>query len=177
MAHELRKADVEAGGPARQVGRLLATLIGVALLVVGAFLAWVPAGTGDRLTIKALVQPYFGAQSDLVKTVGGLAVLIGLVALVGLVDRTGWLTRLAGAAALVLFVLFAIEAYRFYGDSFTTAVHDVRIGFWLQAVAGIVLLIGGFFGARTVVDVPARVEDPARMRARTRSKAKAGARR
>jgi hypothetical protein len=160
MAYEVREADIEAGGPGRQVGRLLATLIGVGLLVVGAFLDWTPGRTGDRLTIKALVQTDFGAQSDLVKTVGGLAILIGLVALIGLVDRTGWFTRLAGAAALVLFVMFAIEAYRFYGNDFSTAVHDVRIGFWLQLAAGIVLLIGGFFGARVVAGVPASVEAP-----------------
>jgi hypothetical protein len=160
MVHEAYEADVETGGPGRQVGRLLATLIGVALLVVGAFLPWTPAHTGDKLTVKALVQPDFGAQPDLVRTVGGISILISLVALIGLVDRTGWLTRLAGAAALVVFVMYAVEAYRVFGHDFNTAVHDVRAGAWLLLAGGVVLLIGGFFGARTVVGVPATVQEP-----------------
>jgi hypothetical protein len=159
MVHEPYDAEVEAG-PGHQVGRLLATLIGVALLVVGAFLNWAPSHTGDKLTVKALVQPNFGGESDLVRTVGGFAILIALVALIGLVDRTGWLTRLAGAAALVVFVMFGIEAYRFFGHDLGTAVHDVRVGAWLLLIGGVVLLIGGFFGSRTVVKVPAAMEEP-----------------
>ena len=160
MVYEAREADVETGGPGRQLGRMLATLVGVALLVVGAFLNWAPSARGDKLTIKALVQPDLAAQSDLAKTVGGLSILIGLVALIGLVDRTGWLTRLTGAAALVVFVLFAIEVYRHVGNDLGTAARDVHVGAWLQLAAGIVLLIGGFFGSRVVVGVPATVEAP-----------------
>jgi hypothetical protein len=160
MVHEAHEADVETGGAGRQVGRLLATLVGVALLVVGAFLDWTPSRTGDKLTGKALVQPNFGAESDLVRTVGGLAILIGLVALIGLVDRTGWLSRLAGAAALVVFVMYVIEAYREFGHDFNTAVGDLRAGAWLQLAAGVVLLIGGHLGSRVAV-VPTAVESEA----------------
>ncbi|HET9169981.1 MAG TPA: sugar:proton symporter [Actinospica sp.] len=157
MTRTAYEAEVETGGPGRQIGRLLATLLGVALLVVGAFLDWTPSLTGDKLNIKALVQSDFAAESDFVRTVGGVSVLIGLVALIGLVDRTGWLTRLAGAAALVVFVLFAIEAYRVFGHDFNTAVGDLRAGAWLQLAGGVVLLIGGYLGSR-VVAVPAAVE-------------------
>ena len=157
MTRTAYEAEVETGGPGRQIGRLLATLLGVALLVGGAFLEWAPSHTGDKLNIKALVQPDFAAEADFVRTVGGVGVLIGLVALIGLVDRTGWLTRLAGAAALVVFVLFAIEAYRVFGHDFNTAVGDLRTGAWLLLAGGVVLLIGGFLGAR-VVHVPAAVE-------------------
>ena len=160
MEHGAYEAEVETGGAGRQAGRLLATLAGVALLVVGAFLDWAPSRTGDKLTVKALVQPDFGGESDLVRTVAGFAILIGLVALIGLVDRTGWLTRLAGAAALVVFVMFAIEVYRFFGHDLNTAVHDVRIGAWLLLAGGVLLLLGGFFGSSTVVKVPASVEEP-----------------
>jgi hypothetical protein len=159
MVHESHEVDVATGGARRQAGRLLATLIGVALLVVGAFLDWTPSHTGDKLNAKALLQPNFGGESDLVRTVGGLAILIGLVALIGLVDRTGWLTRLAGAAALVVFVMFAVEAYRVYGHDFTSAVHGMRAGAWLLLAGGVVMLIGGFFGGHEVVAVPTAVED------------------
>lgn len=153
------EAEVRSAGAGRQMARLLATLIGVAAIVVGAFLDWTPDRTGDKLTIKALVQPDFAAESDLVRTVGGLSVLIGLVALIGLADRTGWLTRLAGAVAVVVFVMYAVQAYRYFGHDFNTAAQDVRFGAWLLLIGGVVLLIGGFLGARTVV-VPASVEEP-----------------
>jgi len=156
MVHEAYEAEVETGGAGRQVGRLIATLIGVAALVAGAFLKWTAARTGDKLTLRALVQTDFGAQSDIAKTVGGLSILIGLVAVIGLVDRTGWLTRLAGAAALVVSVMFAIETYRSSSD-FSAALRATHVGSGLELVGGLVLLIGGFLGAR-VVRVPAVVE-------------------
>jgi hypothetical protein len=165
MVHQVHEAEIETGGAGRQVGRLLATLVGVALLVVGAFLDWMPSRTGDKLTIKALVQTDLAGQGDLVKTVGGLSILIGLVALIGLVDRTGWITRLAGAASLVVFVMFAIEAFRFVGNHFNTAVSDVRLGAWLTLAAGIVLLIGGLFGSHVITGVPASIEQQRRVNA------------
>jgi len=160
MMHETDayEAELETGGPGRQFGRLLATLMGAAALVVAAFLDWVPFRAGDKLTVRALVQADFGARGDLVKTVGGLSILIALLALIGLVDRTGWITRLAGAAALVVFVMFAVEAYRFYGQHLGTAARDLRAGAWLVLAAGLVLLVGGILGSSTVVRVPKAVE-------------------
>jgi hypothetical protein len=125
---EAYQADVETGGPGRHLGRLLATLLGVAVTLVAA---------------------------DIVKTAGGLTVLIALVALVGLVDRTGWLTRLAGTAGLVVFVLFGIQCYRFYGHDLGTAAQHMQPGAWLLLVGGVVLLVAGIFGSHVVVGVPA----------------------
>ena len=160
MTGEVYEAETVTDRAGRQAGRVLATLIGAAALVVGAFVDWIPNRTGDRLTLKALVQTDFGPQSDLVKTVGGLSILIALVAVVGLVDRTGWLTRVAGSVALVVFVLFAVQAYRYFGHDLGAAAHDARAGVWLILAGGFVLLIGGFLGAR-IVRVPATVEAPA----------------
>jgi hypothetical protein len=159
---EAYKADVETGGPGRHLGRLLATLLGVAAALVAAFADWIPGRTGDKLTIKALVQPDFGASSDIVKTVGGLTVLIALVALVGLVDRTGWLTRLAGVAGLVVFVLVGIAAYRFYGHDLGTATQHLQVGAWLLLGASVVMLVAGIFGSHVVVGVPAAHSTPTR---------------
>jgi hypothetical protein len=169
MVYQAREAEIETGGAGRQVGRLFATLVGVALLVVGAFLDWTPSRTGEKLTIKALVQTDLGGQGDIAKTVGGLGILIGLVALIGLVDRTGWLTRLAGAASLVVFVMFGIEMFRVVGNNLGTAAGDVRLGAWLTLAAGIVLLVGGFLGSHVVTGVPASVEEPRVNRTSTRA--------
>jgi hypothetical protein len=157
--YEAYKADVETGGTGRQLGRLGATLLGVAVTLVAAFTQWIPARTGDKLTVKALVQPNFGPSGDIVKTVGGVSVLIALIALGGLVDRTGWLTRLAGAAGLVVFVLFGIEAYRFYGDDLGTAVQHMHVGAWLLLGGAVVLVLAGILGSHTVVGVPATTEE------------------
>lgn len=154
---EIYEAELERGQGARQAGRILATLIGAAALLIGAFADWIPGRTGDKFTDKALVQPDFAGQGDLVKAVGGLCILIALVALVGLVDRTGWLTRLAGATSLVVFVMFGVQAYRFFGNDLGTAADHLRIGAWLVLAGAVVLLIGGFLGAK-VVRVPTAVE-------------------
>ncbi|HWG01322.1 MAG TPA: hypothetical protein VG164_05680 [Trebonia sp.] len=137
MTRTAYEAEVETRGPGRQLGGLLATLMGVALVVVGTFLEWAPS-----------------------RTVGGLSVLVGLVALIALVDRSGWLSRLAGAAALVVFVMYVIEAYREFGHDFNTAVGDLRAGAWLQLAAGVVLLIGGHLGSH-VAAVSTAVESGA----------------
>ena len=160
---EIYTAEADRNG-GRQAGRVLATLIGAAALVVGAFLGWVPGRTGDELTDKALVQADFAAQHSLVAAVGGVSILIALVALFGLVDRSGWLTRLTGAASLVLFVMFGVQAYRFYGHDFGTAVGDLRPGAWLVLGAAVVLLIGGFLSGGVVRVPPAASVTEVRMR-------------
>lgn len=144
-----------AGVPARtragfDFGRLLLTLAGCAAVIIAAFLDWTRGIAGTDLTNHSLVKIEFFAQSDIVKSVGGIAILLGLVALVGLVDRTGWLTRLAGALGIVLFVLLAIEVYR-------SAQHSMQVGAWLALAGSVVLVIAGFLG-REIVEAPTVVE-------------------
>ena len=157
MARDLQEAEIETTRASHQFGRMIATLIGVAALVVAAFTDWIPGRAADDLTLKSLVRADMQAQSDFLKTAGALTVLIALVALLGLVDRTGWLTRLAGAAALIVFVMFAVQSYRYYGNDLSAAFHHSRTGIWLLLGGGLVLLIGGFFGAR-ITAVQAVVE-------------------
>jgi hypothetical protein len=162
-ANVARVVEVDSGHTGGQIGRLIATLIGAAALIVGAFTPWTRGVTADNLTNRALFQTNFAVQTDLVRTAGGISVLIGILALVGLADRTGWITRLAGALGVILFILFAIEVFRAAGHSFSTAWNDVQPGAWLPLAGGIVLLIGGLFGSRPLVEVPTVIEedDPA----------------
>lgn len=140
-------------------GRVLASVLAVVALVIGAFQSWTSFRTGDKLTVHVLTGDDFGATNDIVKSVGGLSILIALVAVVALVDPSAWLTRLAGAAAVIVAVMFAIEAYRYYGHHFDTALHNVRAGFWLELGAGVVLLLAGSFNSRRAVVVPAADEN------------------
>ena len=149
--HTFHRTGVTTTRAGSDFGRLVFTLIGGAALIVGAFLDWTRNTTGENLTNHALVKEEFFTQSDIVKSVGGISILLGLVALVGLVDRTGWLTRLAGALGIVLFVLFAIEVYR-------SSQHQVQAGAWLALGGGVVLVLAGLFGGREFVESPTVLE-------------------
>lgn len=139
------RARYSAARPGLEAGRLVLTLIGGAALIVGALLDWTRNTAGTSITDRSLFQMDFGTRSDIVKTVGGLAILLGLIAVVGLIDRSGWLTRLAGALGIVLFVLFAVEAHRSSGTA-------LQAGAWLVLGGGIVLVLGGMLTPHTPAD-------------------------
>jgi hypothetical protein len=137
---------------ARRAGRIRArlvfTLIGAVALVVGVFLDWTESLPGYRLTTWSLVQNSFYTRNELLDTVGAVSVLIAIVALLSLLDRTGWLTRLAGLAAVVLFAMFAIQVFRHHGQHFGAAYNALRAGAWCQLGGGAVLLLGGLIRYR-----------------------------
>jgi hypothetical protein len=136
-------------GTAASIGaRIVLTLLGAAGLIVGAFFDWTRSIQGTKLDMRALWMTNFRTTETFVSTVGFAMIVIGLVAVVGLAMGTGWLTRLAGAVALVGFVLFAIEVYRSSADEMIGA------GAWIALASGIVLLIAGFFGPRQVITAP-----------------------
>ena len=150
--HTAQPVTFASARPGVEVGRVVLSLVGGAALVVGAFLDWTRNVTGADLTNRVLFTGDFGTRTDIVKTAGGIAVLLGLLAVVGLVDRTGWLTRLGGALGVVVFALFAIEVYR------AAAPHQIQIGAWTVLGGAIVLLIAGLLGPRPVAEMPTVVE-------------------
>jgi hypothetical protein len=137
---------------ARRAGRIRArlvfTLIGAVALVAGVFLDWTESLAGYRLTMRSLVQNNFSTRNELLHTVGAVSALIAIVALLSLLDRTGWLTRLAGLAAVVLFAMFAIQVFRHHGEHFSAAYNALRAGAWCQLGGGAVLLLGGLIRYR-----------------------------
>ena len=142
MAHETRTARA-ARGQGRVRARLVITVIGIAALVVGAFLDWQTSQPGYRLTNRSLLHNDFSTTSNMTRSVGAISVLIAAFALLALLDRTGWLTRLAGLAAVVLFAMFALQLYRHSGQHFDPALRAVGVGGWVTVGAGVVLLLGG----------------------------------
>lgn len=133
-------------GSAAGVGaRVVLTLLGAAGLIIGAFMEWTRSIDGTKLDIKALWTTNFQTTETFVATVGFAMIVVGLVAIIGLATGTGWLTRLAGAVAVVGFILFAIEIYRSSADEM------IGVGAWIALAGGVVTLVAGFFGPRHVI--------------------------
>lgn len=117
--------------------RIMFTLIGAGAFVYGAFLSWVRDIEGVRLGLTALYQRPFESRAGFVPTVGFLMITLGLLAVVGLAT-SGWLTRLAGALGIVVFILLLIQLYGMGGGSILPGP-----GPWLVLSGGIVAVVGG----------------------------------
>ena len=136
-----------AAQPAGVASRLLLTALGAAGLIVGAFLSWTRDTKGIDLDWHAVYRTTFGSTTDSVRSIGGAAILLGLVAVLGLAERSGWLTRFAGALGVIGTVLVIVTIER-------SADHGLQWGLW-SALAGSILCIAAGLGAgrRTVTPV------------------------
>ena len=77
-----------------------------------------------------------------------MTAITGAVIILGLAFKGGWLTRFAGAVALVAFTLVVIQMGR---EGSLDTLQDVGMGLWLVLAGGVLALIGGFFpSTRTV---------------------------
>ena len=104
--------------------------------MVGAFLPWVRGIDGNQLALSALVRRPFETESSQLMTVGFVCVLLGLLAVIGLAT-SGWLTRLAGALGIVVFILLLIQLYGVQPSVLPGP------GPWLVLAGGIVSVVGG----------------------------------
>jgi hypothetical protein len=140
--------------------RVLLTVLGAASMVVGAFLRWASfeGSEGVDAPIGVFWTPNVQGDADLISSAGAVFILLAVLAVVGLALRTGVLTRVAGALAIVGFVLVVITIYRIEGANL--GIGDVREGLWLILAGGILALIGGFLGTRTVVTRAATAPPP-----------------
>ena len=131
--------------------RMVLTVAGAAGLIIGGFMNWIHGMNGVDLSARAFYQRTFVHDGNFVTTAGFAMIVLGLLALVGLAPRSGWLTRLCGALAMVGFALFAIQVSRAH----MTFPGSIDAGAWVCLAGGVVALIGGFFGTRMVVTAPA----------------------
>jgi hypothetical protein len=151
--------------------RIILTVLGAALMIVGAFLSWfnfgdvpagaeLPGGAGTELNWSLFysTEDPFGTPDDpqaFFTSAGFVTIVLGLLALLGLALKTGWLTRLAGALGIVAIVAYAITLYR-VADA-DLSISEIGMGAWLVLAGGLIVLIGGFLGSRRIVSatVPA----------------------
>lgn len=127
--------------------RILLTALGAAGLIVGAFLNWTRNTEGTQVSWRAVYQDTFGGTDNIVQSIGGISVLLGLIAVLGLVDASGWLTRLAGAVGIIGSVLFIIQVQR-------SSDHGLQVGLWFALVGSVLCVLAGwagFGGGREVI--------------------------
>jgi hypothetical protein len=128
--------------------RIVLTLAGAAGMIVSLFMDWVRSTLATDISARALFQTRQVANPNFVESIGFVMLVLGLLAIVGLAPRSGWLTSLAGALGIVVFVLLLVQMYRSPGN---LTVSDLDPGAWVGLAGSVVALIGGFFGVRTAV--------------------------
>jgi hypothetical protein len=117
-------------------GRTLFALIGAGLLILGAFQDWVGNRSGIEIGAQVLFRHVVRKPDALITSVGFLAIVLGLFAVLGLATG-GWLTRLAGALGIAMFVLLVIQLY-------AGSVQVLPgLGPWLVLTGGVVAVAGG----------------------------------
>ena len=144
-----RREEVASFMPVGSVlGRVILTLIGAALLIVGAMLDWVNGIVGTSMSWEAFYRTTLSGGSRFITSAGAIVIGVALLGLIGLATKGGWLIRLAGALGIVAFVLFLIQAIR---ADVVNAVDDLQSGLWLILAGGVVTVIGGFLGGMKTV--------------------------
>jgi hypothetical protein len=127
--------------------RILLTALGAAGLIAGAFLNWTRNLQGAHVSWRSLYQDTFGSTNDIVQSIGGASILLGLIAVLGLADASGWLVRLAGAVGIVGSILFIIQVQ-------SSPDHGLQAGLWFALVGSVLCVMGGLagFGRPVIVD-------------------------
>ena len=127
--------------------RVVLTVAAAVLLLVGSFLEWAGGIDGSELAVQSLWSTDAGT-AGFFSSAGLVTAICGAVIILGLAFRGGWLTRFAGAVALVASPSSVIQMGR--AGSLDT-LEDVGIGLWFVLAGGVLALIGGFFpSTRTV---------------------------
>ncbi|HET6792643.1 MAG TPA: hypothetical protein VFI35_13815 [Actinomycetota bacterium] len=127
--------------------RVLLTVAAAVLLLVGSFFEWVEGTDGSEVAVQAFWSTDAGT-AGFFSSAGLVTAICGAVIILGLAFRGGWLTRFAGAVALVAFTLIVIQMGR---EGSLDTLQDVGMGLWFVLAGGILALIGGFFpSTRTV---------------------------
>ncbi len=135
--------------------RVILSVGAAVLLLVGSFLEWFDGTDGSALAVQGLWEADAGTAGFLASA-GLVTAICGAVIILGLAFKGGWLTRFAGAVALVAFTLVVIQLGR---SGSLDSLENVGIGLWLVLAGGILALVGGFFPTTRVVAAATAVND------------------
>lgn len=126
--------------------RIVLTLLGALLMVLGAFANWFPGVDGTDLTYEAYADTVFQAEApsppDAIDTtlvsMGLVPLLLAVLAVIGLVGAKGKLTRFAAGLALLLMIAFTATV--------VTADVSLASGVFVVILGTIVAYAGGICG-------------------------------
>ena len=135
--------------------RVIFSVGAAVLLLVGSFLEWFDGTDGSELAVQGLWETNPGTAGFL-SSAGLVTAVCGAVIILGLAFKGGWLTRFAGAVALVAFTLVVIQLGR---SGSLDSLENVGIGLWLVLAGGVLALVGGFFPSTRLVSAATAVED------------------
>jgi hypothetical protein len=129
--------------------RVVLTLLGALLMVVGAFADWFPDVPGTELTYESYVESVFetdapappGGVDSIFVSVGLLPLVLAVFVLLGLASRRGLLTRLAAGVGLLAMVAFAFTVAN-AGISLGAGIYLVIVGAALALAGGICAMAG-----------------------------------
>ena len=135
--------------------RVILSVGAAVLLLIGSFLEWTNGTDGSELSIRGLWETDPGT-AGFFASAGLVTAICGAVIILGLAFKGGWLTRFAGAVALVTFTLVVIQQGR-AGN--LDSLEDVGMGLWFVLAGGVLALIGGFFPTTRTVAGTTAVEE------------------
>lgn len=142
--HTPAHAHIRQTRPMGVAYRIVFTGLGAAGLIVGAFLKWTRDLKGTEVSWRAVYEDSFGVAKDTVHSVGGPAIVLGLLAVLGLAERSGWLTRLAGALGVIGVVLVIIQIER-------SVDHSLQWGLWIALAGSVLCIAAGMASVRETV--------------------------
>src|SRR4051812_39823347 len=125
--------------------RVLVTLLGAGLMILGAFLDWAGQVAGTAFTIPAFLHialgqkgapPSIGNPVAFFVSCGFAVIVLAAVAALGILTPRGRLTKLGGAIALLLLIGFIVEM----------SSHDLGPGPFVSLFVSVVALAAGFMG-------------------------------
>jgi hypothetical protein len=120
------------------VARTILTLAGAAALVIAVFQPWIHGANGDTLAFEAYWKMDPATDVNFWQSAGLVALGCAIVGVLGLMTLSGWITRLAGAVAIIAFGLIVVELAR----ANATLPNDIGAGLWWMLGGGVVMLIG-----------------------------------
>jgi hypothetical protein len=135
--------------------RVIFTVAAAVLLLVGSFLEWTGGTDGSALAIQSYWEQDVGTAAFF-SSAGLVTAICGAVTILGLAFRGGWLTRFAGAVALVAFTLMLVQIGR---SGNLDSVQDIGMGLWFVFAGGVLALIGGFLPTTRTVAASTTVHD------------------
>lgn len=135
--------------------RVILSVGAAVLLLTGSFLEWAQGTEGSALAVQGYWETGAGT-AGFFSSAGLVTAICGAAIILGLAFKSGWLTRFAGAVALVAFTLVVIQLGR---EGSLDSLLDVGTGLWLVLAGGVMALIGGFFPTTRTVSAATTVED------------------